>query len=117
RWRAGRSRWQWPSTEVACDGPAASEASGCVTSLHTPVDTAPPCAMPRASLRSVLLTCAFQHGAHTSRLNADHRQARFGENPVKPLKRSTLVFSYPQADRLITPSFGAKATLPSNRLP
>jgi hypothetical protein len=73
--------------------------------------------MPRASLRSVFIDLCLEHGAHMSRLNADHRQARFGENPVNPLKRSTLVFSYPQADRLITPSFGAKATLPSNRLP
>src|SRR5262249_5045923 len=27
-----RSRWQWPSTEAACDGSAASEAFDCVAS-------------------------------------------------------------------------------------
>src|SRR6516165_5207415 len=42
RWHAGRSRWQWPSTEVACDGLAAFEASDCVTSSRAPDDKAPP---------------------------------------------------------------------------
>src|SRR5215831_7131744 len=140
-----------------------------------------------------LVDLCLQHRPHVPRLNADHRQARFGENAVKPLrqrsgfqansleaigivrqhlqegfrltrhprfphdlariihnadarlldrhiqsskivhaalllrmleaarcgprftislKRSTLIFSYPQAGRTITPSFGAKrATL------
>jgi hypothetical protein len=30
-----RSRWRWPSTEAACDGSGAFEASDCVTSMRT----------------------------------------------------------------------------------
>src|SRR6516165_6792035 len=40
-WHAGRSRWQWPSIEAACDGSAAPEASDCVTSSHAPGDKVP----------------------------------------------------------------------------
>src|SRR5215471_17345183 len=141
-----------------------------------------------------LVDLRLQHRPHMSRLNADHRQARFGQNAVKPLrqrsgfqpnlleaidgvrqnlqqsfrltrhsrfphdlariihdadarflerhiqsskivhaalllrmleaarcgprftislKRSTLIFCYPQAGRPITPSFGGKADLDS----
>src|SRR6266516_1846174 len=142
-----------------------------------------------------LVDLRLQHRLHVPRLNADHRQARFGENAVKPLrqrpsfqpntleaidgvrqnlqesfrltrhprfphglariihdadarlldrhiesskivhaallllmleaayanlvtislKRSTLIFSYPQAGRPITPSFGANRTLSRHR--
>src|SRR5262249_11084001 len=37
----GRSRWQWPSIEAACDGSAAPEASDCVASSHAPGDKVP----------------------------------------------------------------------------
>src|SRR5262249_51119136 len=33
-----------------------------------------------------LVDLRLQHGPHVPRLNADHRQARFGENTVKPLR-------------------------------
>src|SRR5262249_16228996 len=143
-----------------------------------------------------LVDLCLQHRPHVPRLNADHRQARFGKNAVKPLrhrssfqpnsleaidgvrqnlqqsfrltrhprfphdlariihdadaclldrhiesskivhvallllmleaayadlafiislKRSTLIFRYPQAGRPITPSFGAKRTLTEPR--
>ena len=41
--------------------------------------------MPRASLRSVLLTCAFSTA--WPRLDTDHRQLCFGESAVKPLRQ------------------------------
>src|SRR5262245_55331814 len=42
--------------------------------------------MPRASLRSVLLICAF-NTACMPRLNADHRQSCFGESAEQPLRQ------------------------------
>src|SRR5260221_8575763 len=33
-----------------------------------------------------LVDLRLQHRPHVPRLNADHRQARFGENAVKPLR-------------------------------
>jgi hypothetical protein len=43
--------------------------------------------MPRASLRSVLLICALQRRPHVPRLDADRRQACFGENAEQPLRQ------------------------------
>ena len=34
-----------------------------------------------------LVDLRLQHGAHVPRLNTNHRQARFGENAVKPLRQ------------------------------
>src|SRR5262249_61297072 len=45
------------------------------------------CAMPRASLRSVLLICALSTACMCRVSNTDHRQACFGEGAVKPLRQ------------------------------
>jgi hypothetical protein len=34
-----------------------------------------------------LVDLCLQHGLHVPRFNANHRQARFGENAVKPLRQ------------------------------
>ena len=36
-----------------------------------------------------LVDLCLQHRPHVPRLNADHRQARFGENAVKPLRQGS----------------------------
>jgi hypothetical protein len=36
---------------------------------------------------SALVDLCLQHGPHVPRFNANHRQARFGENAVKPLRQ------------------------------
>jgi len=64
KYLADRSRWRWPSTAEACDGSAAFAVSDCGASSHAPDGTVPPGSserLPSASLRSVLLICAFRH--------------------------------------------------------
>src|SRR5262249_12634569 len=39
------------------------------------------------ALPEALVDLRLQHGPHMSRLNADPRQARFGQNAVKPLRQ------------------------------
>ncbi len=51
--------------------------------------------MPRASLRSVLLICAFSTSSHVPRLNTDHRQVGFRERAEQPLRQRSSFQSDP----------------------